>query len=180
MIEYCAFLRAINVGGHTLKMADLVEIVEALGLRDVSTFLASGNVLFSSPDDPEVLEQMLADGLERTLGYAVEVFVRTMDELQAIRAHPAFHRFEREAFVAHNIAFLHDPLDQKGASVVSALETQVDQFAVCGREIHWLCRKKQSESTFSNAILERTLGAPATFRTANTVERLLSKTGRTR
>ena len=179
LIPCVAFLRAINVEGHRVQMVELIGIIKALGLREATTFLASGNVLFSSSDGPVVLEQMLAEGLERALGYAVETFVRTLEELQNIAEHPVFLRVERESFAAHNIAFLHAPLDMRGESTVRALETEVDQFVVCGREIHWLCRTKQSESSFSNAVLEKRLGMPATFRTANTLRRLIAKAGRT-
>ena len=43
-----AFLRAINVGGHNVKMDRLRELFEALGLSNVETFIASGNVIFDS------------------------------------------------------------------------------------------------------------------------------------
>jgi len=44
------------------------------------------------------------------------------------------------------------------------LKTDIDDFDVHGREVYWLCQKKQSESTFSNAVLEKTLGIQATLR----------------
>ncbi|MBA3270945.1 MAG: DUF1697 domain-containing protein, partial [Acidobacteria bacterium] len=46
--QYIAFLRAINVGGHIVKMAELKKVFEAARLDDVATFIASGNVIFSS------------------------------------------------------------------------------------------------------------------------------------
>ena len=48
MTRYIAFLRAINVGGHTVKMAELKRLFEALGFTNVETFIASGNVIFDS------------------------------------------------------------------------------------------------------------------------------------
>ena len=56
-----------------------------------------------------------------------------------------------------------------------ALKTAIDDFATHEREIYWLCHKKQSESTFSNAVLEKTLGRQATFRGANTVQKMAAK-----
>ena len=46
MPRYITFLRAINVGGHTVKMDRLREIFESLGFANVETFIASGNVVF--------------------------------------------------------------------------------------------------------------------------------------
>jgi len=48
MTRYIAFLRAINVGGHTVKMEHLRGIFESMGFSNVETFIASGNVIFAS------------------------------------------------------------------------------------------------------------------------------------
>ncbi len=53
----------------------------------------------------------------------------------------------------------------------------VDDFHIHGREVYWLCRKKMSESAFSGALLEKTLGMPATIRNSTTVKKLASKYG---
>jgi len=52
-------------------------------------------------------------------------------------------------------------LDDESKKKVAALETDIDDFHVHGRELYWLCKRKQSESTFSNAVLEKTLGKPS-------------------
>jgi uncharacterized protein (DUF1697 family) len=48
MPKYAAFLRATNLGGHTVKMDDLRRLFEAMGFSNVETFIASGNVIFES------------------------------------------------------------------------------------------------------------------------------------
>jgi uncharacterized protein (DUF1697 family) len=58
---------------------------------------------------------------------------------------------------------------------VAALETDIDDFHVHGRELYWLCKRKQSESTFSNAVLEKTLGKPSTIRGMTTVQKIAAK-----
>jgi uncharacterized protein (DUF1697 family) len=58
-----------------------------------------------------------------------------------------------------------------------ALKTNIDDFHVHRREVYWLCRKRQGESTFSNAVLEKTLRVSATIRGVNTVVRLAEKYG---
>ena len=89
MTRYVAFLRAINVGGHVVKMDHLRQLFESLGFSSVETF--------------------------------------------------------------------------------------IDDLHVRGREIYWLCRKKQSESTISNTLFSKTLGQPATVRGANTVKKMAAK-----
>ena len=70
---------------------------------------------------------------------------------------------------------LAQPLDQAATQKVLALKTDIDDFAVHGREVYWLCRRKQSESTFSNVLFEKKLGVQATFRSASTVGKLAAK-----
>ena len=72
MPRYVAFLRAINVGGHTVTMSRLVELFEALELEEITTFIASGNVLFSSRAKPAMLERQIDKHLHAELGYPAE------------------------------------------------------------------------------------------------------------
>ena len=174
--RYIAFLRAINVGGHTVKMDRLRELFEALGFAQVETFIASGNVVFSTtPQSPAELEARIASGLRAALGYDVATFIRTDAELARIAAHRPFPPHELAAAQARNIAFLAQPLDASAVQKVLGLKSDIDDFAVHEREIYWLCRKKQSESTFSNIVLEKTLRVQVTFRGANTVNKMAAK-----
>src|SRR5512140_195973 len=93
-----AFLRAINVGGHVVKMDALRAIFSSLGFTDVETFIASGNVVFSANGSDSALETKIETALEKELGYAVATFVRSIDELGTIAA--------RELFPAENGATL--------------------------------------------------------------------------
>jgi uncharacterized protein (DUF1697 family) len=176
MTRYLAFLRAINVGGHTVKMDHLRSLFEALGFSSVETFIASGNVIFqSSSKNAQALERKIESHLHRALGYEVATFVRTDTELAAIANYRPFQQTALDAARALNIAFLADPADSSSKRKLLALRTEIDDFHVHGREIYWLCRKKQSESTFSNAVLEKTLGVPSTLRGVNTVRKLAEK-----
>jgi uncharacterized protein (DUF1697 family) len=53
--------------------------------------------------------------------------------------------------------------------------TDIDDFRVIGREVYWLCRTRFSDSGFSGAKLEKSLGMKTTLRNTNTVERLAAK-----
>ena len=171
-----AFLRAINVGGHTVKMDRLREIFESLGFANVETFIASGNVVFETPTgDTAALEAQISTELHEALGYEVATFIRTEAELARIAVHQAFPQSQLDAAQALNIAFLTAPLDAESLRKLMALKTEIDDFAAHEREIYWLCRKKQSESTFSNAVLEKTLGRQSTLRGANTVQKMATK-----
>ncbi len=176
MIRYIAFLRAINVGGHTVKMETLRKLFELFGYSEVETFIASGNVLFqTTTQDAVTLESNITGGLQNALGYEVIPFIRSAAELSKIAAYQAFPRSDVDSATAFNIAFLSSPLDDKAKQKLIALKTDIDTFATHGREVFWLCRRKQSKSAFSNAVLEKVLGVKSTLRGINTVKKLAAR-----
>lgn len=175
-VRYFAFLRAINVGGHNIKMDILRSLFESLGLTGVETFIASGNVIFeSSSSDPAAMEEAIAARLQQELGYGVATFVRTGEELAAIAFHRPFPLAELDTAQALNVAFLARPLDVPAVQKLMELRTDIDDFHVTGREMYWLCRQKQSQSTFSNNVFERMVGRQATLRGINTLRRLVER-----
>jgi uncharacterized protein (DUF1697 family) len=176
MPRYIAFLRAINVGGHTVKMDDLKALFEELGFLKVETFIASGNVIFESPSKAtKTLEQKIEKHLQGNLGYTVATFIRTDSQVAEIASYKPFDKNKLASAKALNIAFLKDPLPDNSVKSLMTLKTEIDDFHVNGTEIYWLCKQKQSDSKFSNAVLERTLKTQATFRGANTLARLAAK-----
>lgn len=175
-MRYVAFLRAINVGGRTTRMEELRAVFEGLGFECVETFIASGNVIFESGSKATaVLQKKIEAKLLTACGYDVSTFIRTDAEVAAVAAYRPFRESELKAAAALNVAFIHEPLDASAAKVLSAFRTPIDDFHAHGREVYWLCRKKQSDSTFSNAAFEKGLAIRATFRGINTVRRLADK-----
>jgi uncharacterized protein (DUF1697 family) len=178
MTRTIAFLRAINVGGHTVKMETLRALFGSLGFSSVETFIASGNIVFESPAKSDrALEQKIEAAMKEALGYEVATFIRTGAELAQVAAYQPFPPAALEVAMALNVAFLADPLDDAAIVKLMALRTDIDDFHAHGREVYWLCRKKQSESKFSNAVFERALRVNATFRGAETVRKMAAKYG---
>jgi len=178
MPRYVAFLRAINVGGHTVKMDDLRRQFEKLGFTGVQTFIASGNVIFTSPStDGKALERRIEERLEKALGYAVRTFVRSESEVAKVAGYAPFKPAQVKAARAYCVGFLEAPLTPEQVKAVLALKTADDDLHVNGRELYWVAKKGQGESEFSNALLEKTLKARSTFRGVNTVVKLVAKHG---
>ena len=176
MLRLIAFLRAINVGGRNVTMAELRGIFEGLSFREVETFIASGNVIFISPSkDIRALQQKIENQLLRSLGYEVKAFLRTVPEVAAIARSRPFNESQLSSAAALNVAFLADPLDAEAGKSVMALKTEIDDLHVHGREVYWLCKTKQGDSKFSNARFEKILRVRATWRNVNTVRRLAAK-----
>ena len=176
MPRLIAFLRAINVGGRNVTMEELRRLFEALGFKGVETFIASGNVIFRShSSDLGALQQRIEDRLRKSLGYEVKAFIRTESEVAAIAQYQPFKEALLKSAVALNVAFLAEPLGAEAKKSLMALKTEIDDFNVHGREVYWLCKRKQSGSNFSNALFEKTLKVRATFRGVKTVAKLAAK-----
>ena len=175
MPRYAAFLRAINVGGHTVTMGVLRRHFEELGFSGIETFIASGNVVFDAGSrSPAALERRIAGHLGERLGYAVATFLRTPAEIAEIAAHRPFPPAELDMpGHALYIGFLGTEVDTAPRRRVLALATPLDGFQVHGRELYWLCRSRDSK--VSGAALERALGQPATLRNATTVRKMAAK-----
>jgi uncharacterized protein (DUF1697 family) len=145
MPKLVAFLRAINVGGHTVSMDTLRREFEAIGLKDVETFIASGNVVFTAPPGKTAsLERKIEKRLHQSLGYEVRTFIRTESQVAAIAGYKPFEDTQLRSAQAVNVAFLGDPLEPAAVKLLMAMRTSIDDFHVNGREMYWLCRKKQS------------------------------------
>ena len=178
MPRLIAFLRAINVGGHTVTMARLRQEFEGLGFTDVETFIASGNVIFTSrAGDQVAIEKKVEARLQSSLGYEVATFVRTDAEVAAVAGYQPFPAAQIEDGAALYVGFVGRPLNAAAARAVMTFKTETDDFRVKGREVYWLRTKRQSDSPFKYASLEKALKIRATFRGINTVIRLAAKHG---
>ena len=167
-----AFLRAINVGGHVVKMEALRAHCEACGLSNVETFIASGNVIFESRAGAAALETKIEATLRAKLGYDVATFVRSLPELEAVAELAA-----KECGGKGNVyvAFLKAGPAAALRKSVEALAGPGDRFLFAGREFYWLRDGGFSDSKFSNSVFERAIKAPATFRNVTTVRKIVAK-----
>jgi len=178
MPRLIAFLRAINVGGHTVTMEKLRQEFAALGLKDVETFIASGNVIFTSPSAAgPALEKKIEAHLHKALGYEVATFVRSCDDVAAIARYQAFPAAQIGDGATVFVGFVERPLKAADARAVMAFKTEFDDFRVKGREVYWLRKTRQTDSPFKYVSLEKKLKIRCTFRGINTVARLAAKHG---
>lgn len=157
-------------------MASLRAAFEGMGFEHVETFIASGNVLIDAPARGHAaIERRIARGLRDALGYDVDVFLRSGGELAVAADRQPFAAARLASAAALNVGFIHEALDTAQRRRLASLETDIDGLAVAGREIYWLCQRRQSESALSNAVFETTLGVRCTLRNINTVRTLADK-----
>jgi uncharacterized protein (DUF1697 family) len=172
--RYVAFLRAINVGGRVVKMTKLKQVFEDLKLAEVETFIASGNVIFTSSGDAARLETRIEKGLHGALGYPVVTFLRGTEEVAAVAERDPFGTPVPPGGRIY-VGFLRYLPPEPVRKKVVALATSTDTFAIDGRELFWLCAVPSMQSIISGATLEKVLGQPTTLRNVNTVRRLAAK-----
>jgi uncharacterized protein (DUF1697 family) len=89
MTAYVALIRAVNVGGRQLKMADLLRIAEELKLGSPRTYIASGNLVFISSKSERALKSALEMAIGKHWGVKVDVLIRTAREMaDAVHGNP--------------------------------------------------------------------------------------------
>lgn len=177
MAKYVAFLRAINVGGHLVKMDYLRSLFEELGFAKVETFIASGNVIFEAkPKKPELLEKKIEKHLEQNLGYEVRTFIRTVAEVADVAKAQPFSAAElsRDGHRLY-VGFLAAQPSDEARKELASCANKFNDFSVVGREVFWLCRVKFSETDFSGNRLEKVLKLKTTLRNINTAKRIAAK-----
>jgi uncharacterized protein (DUF1697 family) len=121
------------------------------------------------------LERRIEGQLYKALGYEVKVFIRTESQLAALARYKPFKASQLKSALAFNVGFLSESVTGKAKKTIMAMKSEADDFHVCGREVFWLCKAKQSDSKFSNARFEKALNTRATWRNVNTVARLAAK-----
>ena len=128
---YVAFLRGINVGGHNMvSMTALKASFEKLGFTGVTTYINSGNVIFSSLErDPGALESTIDRMLERTYKLKGRTVVRSTREMakvvRALEKQPA-----PDADWKCNVIFLRSTIDPKATVKTIPLNAEIER-VVC-------------------------------------------------
>lgn len=136
-MRWAALLRAVNVGGRKLLSTDLKRFGEGLGFSDVATLLASGNLIFTTPQTAgPVLEQRLEEAGLTAFGFRVEFLLRNASDFDATIA---VNPFPGQARDRPNHLLVH--FFQKAApaqawlAAIKADATGPESLAVVGREL---------------------------------------------
>lgn len=177
MAKHIAFLKAINVGGHTVKMDQLKKLFEKIGFEKVETFIASGNVVFETKSKVvDSIKKKIETELEKSLGYKVATFIRTIDELKAVSEYKTFK--DSDLNNENNtlyIGFLDSTPSKENQNKVKAMQDAANEFHFNKSELYWLCRKNFSDSGIAGKTLEKALGMETTIRNSTTIKKIVLK-----
>ncbi len=179
--RFVAFLRGVNLGKRTAKSPQLIEAFSAVGLENVQTFLASGNVVFDSGrQDLDKLRAEIEMQLHKSLGFESTTFLRGLDQIaKTAETNPfTLNAGQLKDFTFH-VAFLDKPAPQAMKKRLAVLRSDYDDFAFSGSELWWLCRgpKISDSKLFQGNKLEKAIEAPNTMRNLRTLQRLVAKFG---
>jgi len=175
MTRLVAFLRAVNVGGRTVKMDALRAAFEVLACTRVETFIASGNVVFDSKArDLAALERKIEAQLLTSFGFEIDTFVRPLAEIVALATHPALDA-DTVRTRTQVVGFLREAPTPPALQALADMTTDIDHLQVQGRELIWHSSNSQAESSFSNAAFERALKMRSTFRGIGSLRKLVAK-----
>jgi uncharacterized protein (DUF1697 family) len=174
--RFAAFLRGMNVGGHRLSNEELRGHFSAMGFREVASFRASGNVIFSAdPEPPRAIAERIEQGLEASLGYAVPTFIRASAEVREIAAaQPFAPEHVRASTGKLHVGLLTAPPSAGALQDVLSLGSDRERLAFGERELYWLPAGRTMDSELDLKAVERLLG-PMTLRTKSTIELICAR-----
>jgi uncharacterized protein (DUF1697 family) len=168
------FLRAINVGGRRLKMTELAAALRDIGLANVDTFIASGNVVFDNDDRTQGdLGAHIECGLSDCFGFKAEIFLRSAHELSAII--DQVNAAKAESDVAINVGFMRHEDRNLMMAALAPWQSDKDRFDVHAGHYIWFSKTKMSDTPFFNKGYSNKATPIMTVRTYNTIERMVEK-----
>lgn len=164
-----ALLRAVNVGGRKLPMAELRALCGELGWADVATYIQSGNVVFAATGRPAALEAGLEKAIEARFGLAVPAIVRTAAEWAD---YPGANPFPDEPPNRVMLVLSKAPPAKGADEAIQARATAGEQVTRAGDALWFHYPEGAGTSKLTPALIDRAIGSPATARNFNTVMKL--------
>jgi uncharacterized protein (DUF1697 family) len=173
MTTCVSLFRGINVGGRQIRMDDLKELHEALGLKGVVTYIQSGNVVFISDNaDVTQLSRQIEDGFAQRFGFRVNVMVRTAAELDEIIANNPFQQQVIEASKWVLVLFLATRPESAALDDLRKAYAGPEEFYLIGQELYVYYPDGVGRSKLTNTLIEKKLKTSGTGRNWNTILQL--------
>ena len=172
--RYVALLRGINVGGgNVIRMADLRPAFEALGYRDVATYIQSGNVLFRArPTNPARMAAQIETALSAEFGYRASVVLRSRAQMRIV-VERAPEGFGADALYRYDVLYLKEPL--LAPEVLTSIRTRdgVDDAHAGDGVIYFSRLTRRASQSYLPRLVSMPVYQQITIRNWNTTTRLL-------
>ena len=171
MATFIALLRGVGGGIRSLPMGELVKQLEGIGLRNVRTYITTGNVIFSSTRAAKRLETEIEGCIEKKFGFHSNTFVLSVDELRRAAADNPFPQADANPKLLH-LFFLSERPKTPQLDVMNELKTKSEQFALKGKVFYFYTPDGFGISKLATRV-DRLLGVETTARNWRTVGKLL-------
>ncbi|MGZ7149206.1 DUF1697 domain-containing protein [Bacillus sp. BC08] len=171
MTIYIALLRGINVGGHkVIKMADLKQMFESIELKQVKTYIQSGNIVFESEKDIDFLNKRIQSEIKNVFGFDVPVMLRTYDEfINIIKRCP----YEVDSLLegeSIHVVFLANELSEKEKDQLLMQKNETEDCFIHEKIVYLFFKNSIRNSKLMSQFQK--LHTPATVRNWRTVNKL--------
>jgi uncharacterized protein (DUF1697 family) len=175
MHKYLALLRGINVSGQKkIKMADLKELLEKEGLKDVKTYIQSGNVVFvHEGDQKQDLAERISNLIEKTYSFRVETLVLTTEDLKKYILNNPFDKDSLKDNGRKYFTFLMKTPEPDRIELLNEISFLPEEFELYKEVIYLYMPNGYGVSKLDNNFFEKKLRIPATTRNYRTVYTLL-------
>tara|TARA_R110002051_G_scaffold181460_1_gene251052 strand:- start:147314 stop:147859 length:546 start_codon:yes stop_codon:yes gene_type:complete len=178
MKTYIILLRGINVSGHKkIKMTDLKQMLEHIGMQSVQTYIQSGNIVLKAPsENVQILEKKIRDVITSNYGFEVPVLVIALVSFMKIVNQSPFSAYnDSERKNAYFVLLKNTPETQ----LVQALEEEDypnESFTTTQNCIYLCCKNGYGNAKCNTNFFERKLNVQATTRNYRTMSKLLEMT----
>ncbi len=176
MPKYVALFRGINVSGKNLiRMESLRDFFGSLGLKDVQSYIQSGNIIFYTDEkNSQLLENLLEKEFLQHFGYSVPILVLTKERVKTALDSSPIAVSKEESKISSYYVFLKDtPLLEKQDSFRE--ETfEYERFTIYDKLVYLECLKGMGKAKLNTNIIEKKLGVPATARNQRTMLKIYS------
>ncbi|MDP9954648.1 uncharacterized protein (DUF1697 family) [Epilithonimonas hungarica] len=173
-MKYCAFLRGVNVKGTNMKMLDVCKVFSEAGVQNVSSVLASGNILFQSDKDSAELKKILEKAMSEHFSYEAFLFIKDEKEINEILKNDPFPPIEN----LHNYIFIGSEKVEEALleEFEKSTKEEGEQGKIVDQIFYWQVPKGQTlNSSFGKVLGKKKLKDKMTSRNANTFEKIIKK-----
>ncbi|MBW8199745.1 DUF1697 domain-containing protein [Flagellimonas abyssi] len=170
---HIALLRGINVSGQKkIKMADLRQVLEENGLKNVKTYIQSGNIIFDDEQtDRRKLQEKIAIIIRQQFGFDVPTLVVQKDDVEHILKANPFHE-EAEENKLYYVLLKSTPKEEL-VEQFNQLQFEHEGFKITDTCVYLFCKSGYGKAKLNNNLIEKKLQVEATTRNHKTMLKLL-------
>lgn len=175
MAVVIAMLRGVNLGSYQkINMEALRTLCGGLGLREVQTYIQSGNLVFREDSgDPGAVARRIEESIHNKWGFRPDVVVRTVPELRKVVAK---NPFASRSGIEPNrllVVFMANAPTRQARDRLLATPCEPEELRINGRELYIYYPQGMARPKLSLVRIEKLLQSPSTGRNWNTVNKLL-------